>query len=92
MPNITPIAGSPMYEDNTTGNYNRGQNGVYGLHPAMTPKYAVNAGLRDAEYRDSMARMFLSLAGAAPNVKEAYIASLKGLGDKSQLSAQKKRK
>lgn len=75
MPNII------KFPDNATSNYNRGQNGVFGLHPAMTPKYAVNAGLRDAEYRDSLARMFLSLSGASTQVKQAYLKSVAGLGD-----------
>ena len=75
MPNII------KFPDNAASNYNRGQNGVFGLHPAMTPKYAVNAGLRDAEYRDSLARMFLSLSGASAQVKQAYLKSVAGLGD-----------
>lgn len=60
--------------------YNAGQQGVFGLHPAMTPKYAVNKGNRDNEFRDSMARMFLSLSGASTSVKRAYLRSLQGLG------------
>jgi hypothetical protein len=35
--------------------------GVFAANPGSTPKYAINRGPRDAEYRESMARMFIEL-------------------------------
>lgn len=35
--------------------------GAFGRHPGVTPKWAVNDGLRDAEYRETMARMFIQM-------------------------------
>jgi len=35
--------------------------GVFGVNPGSTAKYAINRGPRDAEYRESMARMFIEL-------------------------------
>ena len=60
---------------NLDGKYNPGQQGVFALHPLMTPKYAKNKGSRDNEYRDTLSRMYLSLAGADSNAKEKYLAS-----------------
>ena len=65
-----------QFKENISANYNRGQQGVFALHPTMTPKYAVNVGNRDAEYRDTLARMFLSLSGTSADVKRAYLRSL----------------
>jgi hypothetical protein len=57
-------------------NYNPRQQGVFALHPLMTPKYARNNGLRDAEFRDTMARIYISLADSDPATQAAYLASL----------------
>ena len=35
--------------------------GDFGRHPGATPKWAINAGPRDAEYRETMARMFIQM-------------------------------
>ena len=67
---------SGLVDDNKSGDYNRGQQGVYALHPLSTPKYADNIGSRDAEFRETLARMYISLSGAAPGTKTAYLKSL----------------
>jgi hypothetical protein len=35
--------------------------GVFATHPGATPKYAVNRGPRDAEYQQTMARLFVEI-------------------------------
>lgn len=54
----------------------RRQQGVFAANPLMTPKYARNRGLRDAEFRDTLARIYVSLADADPGTQSAYLASL----------------
>jgi hypothetical protein len=61
---------------NVLSTYNRGQQGVFAEYPLMTPKYAVNAGLRDNEFRDTLARFYISLNGADPNAVANYLASV----------------
>lgn len=56
--------------------YNPGQTGVFALHPLMTPKYARNNGLRDAEFKETLARLYISLADASENTKKLYLKSL----------------
>lgn len=58
------------------GNYNPGQQGVFAEFPLMTPKYARNTGLRDAEFKDTLARMYVALPDASPAFISAYLASL----------------
>lgn len=58
--------------------YNPRQQGVFADNPLMTPKYAKNRGLRDAEFRDTLARIYISLADASDAVRSAYLASLPG--------------
>jgi hypothetical protein len=65
-----------LFDDNEQGDYNRHQHGVFGLHPLMTPKYAVNKGSRDAEFKESLARMYVSLASSSKAVKDAYLNAL----------------
>jgi hypothetical protein len=48
------------------------------MHPLATPKYAKNRGPRDAEFRDTLARLYISLADAGDPVRNAYLASLPG--------------
>ncbi len=72
-----PLYGT-LLDDNSSGNYNRGQQGVFGLNPLATPKYSRNNGLRDAEYKETLARMYVSLADADNGTKDAYLASLPG--------------
>jgi len=62
--------------DNANSGYNRRQQGVFALHPLMTPKYSRNRGLRDAEFRDTMARLYVSLADASPATQTAYLSTL----------------
>jgi hypothetical protein len=60
----------------TANLYNPRQQGVFALHPLATPKYARNTGLRDAEFRDTLARLYISLADAGETVQTAYLNSL----------------
>lgn len=74
---------SQIYKDNAGENatvkYQPGQFGVFGLHPLMTPKYAQGKP-RDAEFRDTLARMFISLptSGNVAKLKQNYLDSLPG--------------
>ena len=67
-------------KDNTvstsTKAYNPRQYGVFGANPLMTPKYAVNKGLRDAEFRETLARMFISLSTASPDAVDQYLTDI----------------
>lgn len=72
-----PLFGT-LFDENEEGQYNRHQHGVFGLHPLSTPKYAVNKGLRDNEFKESLARMYISLAGIDEAAKQAYLKSLPG--------------
>lgn len=67
-----------LFDENESSQYNRHQHGVFGLHPLATPKYAVNKGLRDNEFKESLARMYISLAGVDDAAKQAYLRSLPG--------------
>jgi hypothetical protein len=63
-------------DSNTTGGtYNAGQQGIFGLNPLMSPKYNIGQ-VRDAEYKDTMARLYVSLAGTGTNLQSNYLASL----------------
>ena len=64
------------FDENEGGDYNRHQHGVFGLHPLATPKYARNEGLRDSEFKETLARMYLSLAGVDDRAKQLYLRSL----------------
>jgi hypothetical protein len=56
--------------------YNPGQQGVFGLNPLATPKYALNDGARDAEFRNTLARLYISLADMGDAQISAYLATL----------------
>lgn len=56
----------------------RRQQGMFALNPLATPKYARNKGLRDAEFRDTLARIYVSLADSDDTTKRAYLSSLPG--------------
>ena len=47
--------------------------GVFAVNPGATPKYALNAGTRDAEYRDTMARLFIEIE---PDQLEALLLTI----------------
>jgi hypothetical protein len=70
----------PIYGDvlgaNRQSNYNRRQQGVFSEFPLTTPKYAINRGNRDAEFKETLARMFISLANANKETIDSYLASL----------------
>jgi len=72
-----PLFGT-LYDDNETKGINRRQHGVFGLHPLATPKYAFNKGARDNEFKESLARMYVSLADASEQLKQQYLTSLPG--------------
>ena len=72
-----PVFGG-FIDSNNTNKYNARQQGVFAMHPLATPKYAKNRGLRDAEFRDTLARLYISLADASDTVRNAYLASLPG--------------
>lgn len=59
-----------------TSLYNPGQTGVFALHPTATSKYSVNNGLRDNEFKETLARMYISLADASEATKKLYLNSL----------------
>lgn len=40
-----------------------GSTGAFARSPGSTPKYAINQGQRDAEYRETMARLFIQMSG-----------------------------
>lgn len=63
---------------NNASQYNRRQQGVFGEYPLATPKYALNnkEGGRDAEFKETLARMYVSLADASDPVRQAYLSSL----------------
>lgn len=67
-----------LYDENETKGSNRRQHGVFGLHPLATPKYAFNKGARDNEYKETLARIYVSLAEASEQVKQQYLSSLPG--------------
>lgn len=47
--------------------------GIFADFPGSTPKYALNRGPRDAEYRDTMARMFIQMS---PKEREKFVKSV----------------
>lgn len=59
---------------------NGADTGVFGTHPAMTPKYAKNLpggkNGREAEFTDTMARMFLSVADSGDFSKQSFLDTL----------------
>ena len=64
---------------NTISPYNKGEQGVFAEYPFSTPKYARNNGLRDNEFKDTLARFYISLAGGGANSTSAinnYLASV----------------
>jgi hypothetical protein len=77
-----PVAAVPLYGALSAGNvssqYNPGQQGVFGLNPLATPKYAKNKGRRDNEFKDTLARLYISLENASPASQQSYLASLPG--------------
>jgi len=57
--------------------------GVFGVNPGSTAKYAINRGPRDAEYSESMARMFIELPNnkAIADFKKTVSAAARPLAD-----------
>lgn len=80
MPEKDPVYGLTL-EANKTATYNTRQHGVFGANPLMTPKYARNLGERDAEFKETLARMYIALPQTGSvdedqKIREAYLASL----------------
>ena len=48
--------------------------GVFARFPGATPKYAINQGIRDNEYRETMARMFIQMG---PKERDAFVKAIK---------------
>lgn len=66
---------------NQVGRYNARQQGVFAMNPLMTPKYAQNRGIRDAEFKETLARIYISLPttgdpGVDLTVRDLYLKSL----------------
>ena len=78
----------PFVSGDATATYNARQYGVYGANPLMTPKYARNDGKpRDAEFKDTLARLYISVSDLGNNARSQYLASLPG-DDATQALAQ----
>ncbi len=76
--NASNVGQNTRTQGSVSNEYNPRQQGVFALNPLATPKYAKNRGARDAEFRDSLARIYISLADASDAVRSAYLASLPG--------------
>lgn len=70
------VYGTLRDSNGSTSQYNPGQQGVFGLNPLATPKYAQNSGLRDAEFRNTLARLYISLADMGETQINNYLATL----------------
>lgn len=55
---------NPTPENATT------RSGMFADNPGVTPKYARNRGRRDAEYSDTIARLYIDLTGSGLNLQE----------------------
>lgn len=67
-PGILP-GGSTVFSQSASviarGTTPRSNTGVFGAHPGATPKWALNRGPRDAEKRETMARLFIDVPRVA---------------------------
>ncbi len=73
-----PIASdAEIVQEDQAGAYNPGQYGTFALHPLATPKYALGKP-RDAEYKETLARMYVDLGSTDDRVKQRYLQSLSG--------------
>lgn len=70
------VFGNIVNANGSTSQYNPGQQGVFGLNPLATPKYAQNKGPRDAEFRNTLARLYISLADMSDTQIAAYLGTL----------------
>jgi hypothetical protein len=57
--------------------YNPRQSGVFATNPLMSPKYA-KFSPRDAEFRDTLARLYISVADLSDTDRSKYLATLPG--------------
>ncbi len=60
MPNPGFIPGGQNLNISDIGNFGKSM-GQFAPNPGSTPKYAYNLGMRDAEYRETIARMFIEM-------------------------------
>jgi hypothetical protein len=88
---VADLNSTDIAKSRTIGQYNPKQNGVFGANPLMTPKYAQFAP-RDAEFRDTLARLYISVADLGADARNQYLATVPAesqalatvlLGDKS---------
>jgi hypothetical protein len=78
---FTTAAGNyvPFVASDQTAKYNARQYGVFGSNPLMTPKYARNNGTpRDAEFKDTLARLYISVSDLSDPDRSKYLATLPG--------------
>lgn len=59
--NVFRSDGVPLFKEVSETTEPESHLGVFGKNPGATPKYALNRGPRDAEYRESMARLFIEM-------------------------------
>lgn len=71
-----PVFGGFVDSNGSSSQYNPGQQGVFGLNPLATPKYAQNKGPVNAEFRNTLARLYVSLADMGTTQINAYLATL----------------
>lgn len=60
MSKVGFVPGGANLDVTDTSNYGK-EMGQFAQHPGSTPKYAINKNPRDAEYRETMARMFIEM-------------------------------
>lgn len=74
---LTGSNGLNLFRSTGTGTEALSRQGVFGKNPGATPKYALNdqsgGRARDAEYRDTLARLFIEIP---PGQLDAFLASV----------------
>lgn len=73
---------------NNISTYNKGEQGVFAEYPFSTPKYGRKNGLRDNEFKDTLARFYISLAGGGANGSEAIKAYVESVPPEARSLAQ----
>ena len=66
--------GKNLFKRNPSEANAESRQGVFGVHPGATPKYALNRGPRDAEYSDTVARIYVELPATLK--KQDFLLSL----------------
>lgn len=60
-PGIITGGNTSFFKKNPSPGNAESRRGIFGKSPGATPKYALNRGTRDAEYSDTVARLFIEL-------------------------------